>query len=71
MAKKVMGASPTEARGEHDVDKLDFLTVSKKVSPKKGSYQERSTKKIILTIVHGTNQKADEKPHDGLKRTAT
>ena len=32
LRKKVMDATPTEAHGEHDVDKLDFVTVSKKVS---------------------------------------
>jgi len=31
-----MDATPMEAHGEHDVDKLDFVTISKKVSTKKG-----------------------------------
>ena len=57
MAKKVMGASPTEAHCELNVDKLDFVTVSKRVSPKKGSYL-RFSKESILKI-HEDEQSKD------------
>ena len=59
MGERVMGAIPTQAHGEHDVDKLDFLTVSKKVSPKKGSYL-RFAKETILKIHEGEGRKAHE-----------
>jgi hypothetical protein len=59
MGKKVMDASPTEAHDEHDVDKLDFVTVSRKISPKKGSYL-RFSKEAILRIHENEQNKARE-----------
>jgi hypothetical protein len=59
MGKKVMDAAPTEAHGEYDVDKLDFVTISKKVSPKKGSYL-RFSKETILKIHDDEQRKARE-----------
>jgi hypothetical protein len=59
MGKKVMDATPTEAHGEYDVDKLDFVTISKKVSPKKGSYL-RFSKETILKIHDDEERKARE-----------
>ena len=67
MGKKVMGATPTEAHGEYDIDKLDFVTISKKVSPKKGSYL-RFSKETILKIHEEEERKARE---DELKEQAT
>jgi len=57
MRKRVMDATPTEAHGEYDVDKLDFVTVSKKVSTKKGSYL-RFSKETILKIREDEERKA-------------
>jgi len=59
MGKKVMHATPTNAHDEHDVDKLDFVTVSKKVSTKKGSYL-RFSKETILKIREDEERKARE-----------
>jgi hypothetical protein len=67
MGKKVMGATPTEAHGEYDIDKLDFVTISKKVSPKKGSYL-RFSKETILKVHEDEERKARE---DELKEQAT
>ncbi len=61
-----MGATPPEAHGEYDVDKLDFVTISKKVSPKKGSYL-RFSKETILKIHEQEERKARE---DELKEEA-
>ena len=66
MAKKVMGASPTEAHGEHDVDKLDFVTVSKKISPKKGSYL-RFSKETILKIHEDEQNKSRENDSESMQ----
>ncbi len=59
MGKKVMDATATKAHGEHDVDKLDFVTVSKKVSTKKGSYL-RFSKETMLKIREEEERKARE-----------
>jgi hypothetical protein len=64
MGKKVMGA--TEAHGEHDVDKLDFVTISKKVSPKKGSYL-RFSKETILKIHENERSKARESDSQSMR----
>ncbi len=60
MGKEVLGATVTKAHDEHDVDKLDFVTVSKKVSLKKGSYL-RYSKETIARIVEDENRKAAER----------
>jgi hypothetical protein len=54
-----MHATPTEAHSEHDVDKLDFVTVSKKVSTKKGCYL-RFSKETILKIREDEERQARE-----------
>lgn len=59
MAKKTMDASPTEAHHEHDVDKFDFVTVTKRVSPRKGSYL-RFSKETILKIHEEEQSKTRE-----------
>jgi hypothetical protein len=59
MGKRVIDATPTEAHGEHDADKLDFVTVSKKVSTEKGSYL-RFFKETILKIREEEESKARE-----------
>ena len=66
IASKVVGASSTEAHNEHDVDKLDFVTVSKKVSPKKGSYL-RFSKETILRIHEDEQNKARESDAESIQ----
>ena len=48
MGKEAIGAAKTKVHDEHDVDKLDFVTVSKKVSLKKGSYFRFSKENSFL-----------------------
>lgn len=59
LGRKFGGATPTDAHNEHDVDKLDFVTISKKVSPKKGSYL-RFSKETILKIREDEKRKVRE-----------
>lgn len=67
MGKNFMDATRTEAHAEDDVDKLDFVTVSKKVSTKKGSYL-RFSKETILKIRLDEESKARE---DEIKEKVT
>lgn len=60
-----MEATPTQAHGEYDVNKLDFVTISKKVSTKKGSYL-RFSKETILKIAEDEERKAREETKDKL-----
>jgi hypothetical protein len=57
MGNEAMGATPVH--GEHDVDKLDFVTVAKMVSPKKGSYL-RFGKETILKLYEDGKLKSHE-----------
>lgn len=59
MGKEVMDATPTELHDEYDVDKLDFVTISKKVWTKKGSYL-RFSKETILKIREDEERKERE-----------
>lgn len=59
LGKEVTGAAKIKAHDEHDVDKLDFVTVSKKVSLKKGSYF-RFSKESTAKIIEEENRKAAE-----------
>ncbi len=56
MHKRFTGAAPTGAHNERDVSKLDFVTMSKKVSLGKGSYL-RYSKDTIRKIMEGERQK--------------
>ena len=58
LGKKTIGAAPAP-HDVHDVDMLDFVTISKKVSTKKGSYL-RFAKETILKINEEEKQKALE-----------
>ncbi len=64
MGKEAIGAAKTKVHDEHDVDKLDFVTVSKKVSLKKGSYF-RFSKESTAQIIENENRKAAESEAKG------
>ena len=57
MSRRVSAATPTNPSGDYDVDKVDFVTISKKISPKKGGYL-RFAKETILKMYEAEDRKA-------------
>ena len=62
MGKEMTGATPVH--GEHDVDKLDFVTVAKKVSVKKGSYLRFAKETILKLHEDGELETREEKKEE-------
>jgi hypothetical protein len=63
MAKKVSAASPSDAHDAQSISELDFMTITKTVSTKKGSYL-RFAKDTILRINEEERRKAEEKERE-------
>jgi hypothetical protein len=66
MAKKVSAASPSYAHEAQSISELDFMTITKTVSTKKGSYL-RYAKDTILRINEEERRKAEEKERERIR----
>lgn len=63
MAKKVSAASPSDSHDAENIGELDFMTITKKVYPKKGFYL-RFAKDAILKINEEERRKAEDKERE-------